>query len=908
MEVPRIPARPKRSVERSVSPGRDTFARSPLNDPLHHNAKLPGSSNLSRTVSRDLPPRPPSVSLPSIGHEGDEYASLTPQPEEQAKQIAGDLPLYAPKATLPVSSAKSRIATVTRTDSSQAAAAGIGKPSSETDSQIGHTLTRSTSSQASRSRPASRPASLYKVDTHEYEQDRIPVFGIQVPMYPNAGDVQAPTPSASVPPPSTGVGYFNNGGAVSAAGRNHSRTRSGREHFTGPPDSYGLHGHGVNHKDPFEKAWYDKHPDDHAREAKGIYGPAIQEGRKDWALSSDELNKLVHGKTPANGMGTSSNVISTPDEQIGYLASEEYASRMASPRPSSAKPRRASSQTFAESPLRIGAIPPDQVSAALKDAQTKQQDEAVDSDEEDENEVIHVDPPSKRHSKIGGGGYDPPTQDLGHEGGNTADRGGEFIETGYGVPILASDEAVHRPESRFMQPAVEPELERRGDEYIDPSGRRGSAASQQNPPFAQLSRYNTEDRENISTPLDDVREYEPLFPDDDDRSAVAPAKLVAKRPDALARHQFPSQDVWEDTPESMMYQTTVDTPQDDEKSHRAAEHEPADLFESPEAEKARQTNAKGPDFKAPDDSFLSDAKSKKTGFKSGVAGQLPLRPGMTQRFPSQDIWEDSPDSQMHTTVVDDKDEEEDSDDKPVPQIPTRPSGQKVAPSIPGRPKPQVPARPSKLREISDESVEKAKPPVPARPTGSKIAALQAGFMSDLNKKLGLGPVAPKKEEVAPEPEEQKAPLADARKGRAKGPQRRKPGAAPAAAEDEKKVSKPRFAISTMTIWEVDESGELNMGGNKAEAKAEPRAAVPIPEPAPAPTETASTETTAPSTSQDMAVQTGQLDIKIGDEEGKTIFLGGRAPEPGSVVVDADGTQHVGAPDSLGGIEKTAAGL
>lgn len=306
MDVPRIPARPKRSVERSVSPGRDTFARSPLNDPAHHNAKLPGSSNLARSISRDLPPRPPSVSLPSIGHEGDEYASLTPEPEEQAKQIAGDLPLYAPKATLPVSSAKSRIATVTRTDSSQAAAAGIGKPSSETDSQIGHTLTRSTSSQASRSRPASRPASLYKVDTHEYEQDRIPVFGIQVPMYPNAGDVQAPTPSNSVPPPSTGIGFFNNGGTPSAAARNHSRTRSGREHFTGPPDSYGLHGHGVNNKDPFEKAWYDKHPDDHAREAKGVYGPAIQEGRKDWALSSEELNKLVHGKTPASGMGMKS--------------------------------------------------------------------------------------------------------------------------------------------------------------------------------------------------------------------------------------------------------------------------------------------------------------------------------------------------------------------------------------------------------------------------------------------------------------------------------------------------------------------------------------------------------------------------------------------------------------------------
>lgn len=296
MEIPKIPARPKRSVERSVSPNRDTFARSPLNDPTHHNAKLPGSS-LARSTSRDLPPRPPSVSLPSIGNEGDEYASLTPEPEEPAKQIAGDLPLYAPKATLPVSSAKSRIATVTRTDSSQAAAAGIGKPSSETDSQIGHTLTRSTSSQASRS----RPASLYKVDTHEYEQDRIPVIGLQVPMYPNAGDVQAPTPSTSVPPPSSGIGFFNNGGTPAA--RNHSRTKSGREVFQGPPDSYGLHGHGVNKKDPFEKAWYDKHPDDHAREAKGVYGPAIQEGRKDWALSSEELNKLVHAKAPASGLG-----------------------------------------------------------------------------------------------------------------------------------------------------------------------------------------------------------------------------------------------------------------------------------------------------------------------------------------------------------------------------------------------------------------------------------------------------------------------------------------------------------------------------------------------------------------------------------------------------------------------------
>lgn len=411
---------------------------------------------------------------------------------------------------------------------------------------------------------------------------------------------------------------------------------------------------------------------------------------------------------------------------------------MASPRPSSTKPRRASSQTFAESPLRSAAFPSDQVNAATTAAQGTH-DGVVDSEAEDEDEIIHVDPPSKRHSKIGGGGYDPPTQDLGPEGGNTADKGGEFIETGYGVPILASDEAARRPESRFMQPAVEPELERRGDEYIDSSGRRSSSASQQNVPLVQLSRFNTEEREPLGTPLDDVKEYEPLFPEDDDRAASAPAKLIARRPDVLARHHFPSQDVWEDTPESMMYQTTVDTPQEEEQSHRAAEHEPSDLFESPEAEKARQTNARGPDFKAPDDSFLSDAKAKKTGLKHGVAGEQ--RPGI-QRFPSQDIWEDSPDSQMHTTIIDDKGMykapsvlidswqfenqnapgtyrdwtdircdklisalDEEDEEKPAPQIPVRP-GQKVAPSLPGRPKPHVPARPSKLREQSDDSNEK----------------------------------------------------------------------------------------------------------------------------------------------------------------------------------------------------------
>jgi hypothetical protein len=304
IDVPRIPPRPKRNVERSVSPQRESFARSPLNDPSFiHNGKSHGPSHLSSSFQQDPLARPPSVNLPLIGDEGSEYAHLdTPSndvaPTELTKNVAGDLPLHAPKASLPPSSAKSRIATVTRTDSSQAAALGIGRATSEAgDTHIGSNLARSTSSEASRS----RPASLYKTDTHEHEHEiGIPEIGLQVPMYPNAGDVQAPTPSPGMPAPSTGISFFNNGGGGVPSKRHHERTKSGREVFTGPPGSYGLHGHGVNARDPFEKAWYDKHPDVMAREVKGEYGPAISDNRKEWALSSEELNRLVHAKAMAS--------------------------------------------------------------------------------------------------------------------------------------------------------------------------------------------------------------------------------------------------------------------------------------------------------------------------------------------------------------------------------------------------------------------------------------------------------------------------------------------------------------------------------------------------------------------------------------------------------------------------------
>jgi hypothetical protein len=247
-------------------------------------------------MSRELPQRPPSVDFPTVGEEGNEYAQIQEHlnipnleesaPLEQTKSVAGDLPLHAPKASLPASTAKSRIQAVTRTDSHQAAAAGIGKAVSE--DHIGHNLTRASSSQPS------RPTSIYSKDFADIEEQGIPEIGLQIPLYPNAGDVQAPSPSPALFTSHTaGTSLAPQSGGQTPL-RHHTRTKSGRDVFNGPPGSYGLHGHGVNMNDPFEKDWYQKHPDDMKKEEQGEYGPAISETRKEWALTSDELNKLVH--------------------------------------------------------------------------------------------------------------------------------------------------------------------------------------------------------------------------------------------------------------------------------------------------------------------------------------------------------------------------------------------------------------------------------------------------------------------------------------------------------------------------------------------------------------------------------------------------------------------------------------
>jgi hypothetical protein len=243
-DIPKIPPRPlHRRLDRSISPNRESFARSPLNEtPFLANHGSVGKSSLyssgsANASSSDLPRHPSSVALPSIGQEGNEYAEVFGAPEEggtsptQTRNVANDLKLHAPKPSLPVSSAKQRVSQVTRTDSGQAAAFGIGKANSDDKDPSSRPLKAKASFASQTSNGTERPPSSME------SEHGIPEIGQRVPMYPNAGDVQAPSPTPFAAPYAPGIGFHNDGSKP----KHHNRRTSGRG-FEGPPDSYGLHG------------------------------------------------------------------------------------------------------------------------------------------------------------------------------------------------------------------------------------------------------------------------------------------------------------------------------------------------------------------------------------------------------------------------------------------------------------------------------------------------------------------------------------------------------------------------------------------------------------------------------------------------------------------------------------------
>jgi hypothetical protein len=110
---------------------------------------------------------------------------------------------------------------------------------------------------------------------------------------------------------------------------------------------------------------------------------------------------------------------------------------------------------------------------------------------------------------------------------------------------------------------------------------------------------------------------------------------------------------------------------------------------------------------------------------------------------------------------------------------------------------------------------KPKPAIPPRTAGvgGKIAALKAGFLSDLDQRLKLGPQAPKKEEKPSEEEEdrEKEVLSDVRKSRARGPKGRKlptakePEAKPEDVRTDVEASKIQV-VGVWTVWSMGEEG------------------------------------------------------------------------------------------------------
>ncbi|PFH58035.1 hypothetical protein XA68_14238 [Ophiocordyceps unilateralis] len=768
--LPKIPPRPgNKRFDSPSSPNPERFALSPFNGGAIAKTSVHGQSHSKKERLGDSVDRIGSVSMPTVGEEGAEYNAVPKEWNEQSTSpepthsVAVDLKLHAPKPSLPAASAKKQVMAVTRTDSERAASFGIGRPASNADERT-----------ASRNSNKKRPGSSYSAhsDHHTDDEHGIPEIGQRVPMNPHLGDVQAPSPSPSLGP--------------DGVKKNHGRKHSSRGL---PPGSYGLHGHGVAPQDKLEKAYYQKHPDALEREQH----TPLHDRQNDFAMSSSDLNKLVRDTANRQSALGTSEFHATPTDEAAFQASEEYTSRISASSPPSAPLRKTSTHSKT----------------------------APDESEK----PIHVD--DARHPEL-------------YRCGDEADTAAEEDED-YKAPILASDE-VNKDPHAHSRPAVYPHHERRDGphEAEEPSSRPTSRPS-------SVRAINHPPPDFGSTPLEDVEEYEPLFSEETKEEKTRSESADENE----SRHHFPSKDIWEDAPSSVHYTALVSTPEVMEQGRRRSSAyfedrpiTPAQAFAQYQEQLAESeaNNRAG--------SFATTAAVSHEEKPSWIEHQAHLSPKKIEkfqapikRFPSRDIWEDAPESQLHEAIVSGsptEGNEAEAGTRSVrtstesfdpPSVPERPkmrqssaeSATKQKPPLSEKPKPYMPPRPIKTSpgESKDAPLPKPKPAVPSRPAGGKIAALQAGFMSDLNKRLQLGPQGPRKEEeVEPEVDEakEKMPLSDARKGRARGPQRRAPAKAPivAAVAESPPATKPDALVLTLsvpqTLWTIDpDDGDVAVG-------------------------------------------------------------------------------------------------
>ncbi|KAF8419288.1 altered inheritance of mitochondria protein 21, partial [Tirmania nivea] len=572
----------------------------------------------------------------------------------------------------------------------------------------------------------------------------IPEIGKQVPMYPNAGDVQAPTPNPS---------RQASGGPAQA-----KKGPRAISHVTKKED-YGEYGSGLH---PFERR-------------SGHY-----------SMSSEDLNQIVaQTATPTAG-----NFPGVPEEELGYLASEEYAKAIGT-----ATPREELTEAEANKLHKLN---------SGESTQTRDGSQSPEV-------TIHIQP--RAHERSGSHPYgrhnlpgkfsqsqtslsasslldakDPPEEE------EYGQKDGEFRDEHFsGTPILASDEITKRggTSTPHYHPAVSPPLGPRR------AGSKPASRAPSRPPSRGAMREPV-----VPEPLPDVEEHEPLFPEDDEIKESQTAlregveKAFAGRISRSSR-KFPSNDIWEDAPPSSHLSATVASPPPGlsplgldalaAKDQGAPAEEPQDEESDRLGVPNRHRKSQSPD----------DQQSK------------PLRPAVLaktasgkQRFPSKDIWEEAPDSAQLTTTVSPTPANEESQspvETTAPEVEFPPNtasarattgahldepnlhvnpDERTSTSAPLEAKnPESPARsPSPEKQERWGPTGAAPPPVKPKPAiGGKIAALKANLA--LEQKLAVGPLAFKKKEEGEgseaAPEEPKPLVEDVRKSRAKGPRGRK---------------------------------------------------------------------------------------------------------------------------------------
>ncbi|RPA85294.1 hypothetical protein BJ508DRAFT_412077 [Ascobolus immersus RN42] len=737
--TPSIPPRPARSKTPV-----DTANAAP-------EAEAPSGANMPSIPPR--PPRRPGMT-PTVS------SDQTPQ---QFATISPSVELQQP---FPVSS-------VNKPD-----AEGLRKQTTATSSELGE------------SRTVSRSESRSASSLGNYETG-IPKIGSRVPMHPNAGDVQAPTPTGS---------KFNKNAL----------------------------------KDVYKQQNYGEY-------AKT--GSVERIERNNLARSAIDLNEIVEKARGGSGVGTRPDAQPVPDEDMAYLASDDFTSRMMSPEPAA--------------------------------------DEQNGRSSSHHRDVIHIDPHDARRSQA-------TTPTPFHHASRPHSRAPsrltdrdlleddeDYLDEKSGTPILASDE-VHKSRSSPGTPYVPRAMSPAPVE----TDKKDAAPTQ-----ATAQESDTEEVEKNSlgggyTPLKKDEDHEPLFPDEEDEEVDSKEAEKPAEPDTKAtrpgirvlrneKARFPSQDVWEDAPEYSNLETVVSDPgekrrtgeeEQDEESSRLPVVPRRGHSRRPSAEGVK--SAVGYPHQAHEEAYPQDGRSSDrvpVAHKSHVSiPQSSLRPDSSktgsktkQRFPSADVWEDAPDSQMLSATVTPAPPEQQQDDEPpspvenqkspvesqkspaeiqkspienqktpilhqppsIPKRETSPEKPRERPPPPTKPKPPtIPPRPAKKLIPPPPPTEKPKPAVPPKQPGK---LLKTSFLGDLNSRLAKGPAALlglKKEEKPSEPEEppkSEEPLADIRKSRAKGPRGRKPPTAPTTSILKESSSgsgeRPRY-VGVWTIYEADDNG------------------------------------------------------------------------------------------------------